>query len=264
MIKFTKLVASGNDFFLVDNRNGNLASVDWPDLAQKACPGKGEKGADGLLVLEGSKKADVKMRIFNPDGGEVEMCGNGSRCTALYCGKPRLKIETAAGILEAEVSSGGRIKVRMTEPKDLKAGFSLSLNGKDYKAHYVNTGVPHVVHFTEDIEGLDVKKTGALIRYHDSFKPAGTNADFVKLLSGNSIAVRTYERGVEDETLACGTGACASAIIASLLKGIGSPVSVKTQSGEVLKVYFDKDGDNFKDVYLEGTARIVCEGGIDV
>jgi len=264
MIKFAKLVASGNDFVLVDCRKKCALPSDMAGFAKTVCSRKTGVGADGLLLLERSKKADVKMRIFNPDGGEVDMCGNGSRCAVLYCNKSRIKIETGAGMLEAELTSGNKIKVKMTDPKDLKTDFSLNLDGKSYKVHFVNTGVPHVVSLAEDIDNFDVKKIGSLIRYHDNFKPAGTNADFVKFEGSGKIVIRTYERGVEDETLACGTGACASAIIVSLLKSMPSPVSVKTRSGDVLKVYFDKDGDSFKNVYLEGEANLVYEGGIHV
>lgn len=263
MIEFTKAVASGNDFVIVDNRKGGL-SLDWPSFAKKVCERKTGIGADGLLLLEGSKKADVLMRVSNPDGSEVDMCGNGARCVVLYCNKRRIKVETKAGILEAELSSKGRVKVKMTDPKDLRTNFNINLNGREHQVHYVNTGVPHIVHFTEELDDFNVKEIGSLIRYHSIFQPAGTNADFVKALDKKSLAVRTYERGVEDETLACGTGVCASVIIASSVKGVSSPIDVRTKSGEVLKVYFSKDKDSYKDVYLEGEAELVFKGGIDV
>ena len=267
MMNFTKAVASGNDFVIVDNRTGQAPGksgqgANWCSLAKKLCERKTGIGADGLLLLEDSRGADVKMRIFNPDGSEVDMCGNGSRCVALYCNKKQVKIETRAGILQAELSSKNKVKVRITNPKDLKIDFSVNLNGEDYKAYYINTGVPHVVYFLEGLDSLDVKKIGRLTRYYKDFQPEGTNANFVKFLDKKSIAIRTYERGVEDETLACGTGACASAIIASLVKEVTSPVNVSTRSGEILKVYFDKDRDVFKDVYLEGEVRIIYKGQV--
>jgi len=163
MVKFTKVVASGNDFVIVDNRKGPGSSsqgpgVDWSDFAKKICARKRSVGADGLLLLENSKTADVKMRIFNPDGGEVEMCGNGSRCVALYCRKQKtenreqIEIETKAGILQAEVTLKNRVKVKMTDPVDLKLNFKINLNGKEYEVLFINTGVPLVVYFTDDID----------------------------------------------------------------------------------------------------------------
>ncbi|PIU41785.1 MAG: diaminopimelate epimerase [Candidatus Omnitrophica bacterium CG07_land_8_20_14_0_80_42_15] len=268
-IKFTKLVASGNDFVLVDSRKNKVAKwssgqvVKWPDFAKKVCRQKLGVSADGLLVLEDSNKADVKMRIINPDGSEVTMCGNGSRCVALYCGKRIIKIETGAGILRAELKGKNIAKVRMTDPKDLKINLSITLKGKKYHVHHINTGVPHVIMFVDNIDNFDVKGMGREIRYHKAFRPKGANADFVKFINKRSLYIRTYERGVEDETLACGTGACASAIMASLLKSAISPVSVRTKSGEVLKIYFDKEKKSVKNVCLEGEAKKVYEGKID-
>jgi len=268
MMSFTKAVASGNDFIIVDNRTGQVSGksgqgADWCSFAKKLCERKTGIGADGLLLLEDSREADVKMRIFNPDGNEVDMCGNGARCVVFYCNKKEVKIKTRAGILQAELLSKNKVKVKITDPKDLKIDFSINLNGQDYKAHYINTGVPHVVRFLEELDNFDVGKIGRLIRYHKDFQPKGTNANFVKLLDKKSIAIRTYERGVEDETFACGTGACASAIIASLIEKVSSPINVSTRSGEILKVYFDKDKDVVKNVYLEGEARIVYNGQVD-
>ena len=273
---FVKAVASGNDFVIVDNRKAQ--KVGWSHFAKRVCRRKTGIGADGLLLLEDSDKADIKMRVFNPDGSEVEMCGNGARCVALYYScqlsvspSPRLrrtgvscqiKIETKAGVLQAEFSSENRVKVKMTDPKDLKIGLDINLNEKNCKVHYINTGVPHVILFVEDIDDFNVKEIGNLIRYHGNFQPAGTNADFVKFLDKNSIAIRTYERGVEDETFACGTGACASAVVSSVVRGALSPIDVHARSDEVLKVYFEKDKDNVKNLYLEGEARIVYEGKI--
>jgi len=268
MVKFTKVVASGNDFIIVDTRRSQGHQVtrspvkDWSSFAKKVCVRRTGVGADGLLLLENSKTADVKMRIFNPDGGEVEMCGNGARCVALYCNKKNIKIETKAGTLGAELSSKGRVKVKMTDPVDLKLNFKINLNGKDYEVHFINTGVPHVVHFADDIDNFRVKEIGRLIRYHADFQPAGTNANFARFVDKKTIGLRTYERGVEDETLACGTGACASAIVAAILDEVSPAVDVETKSGEVLTIYFDKKGDVVKNVYLEGEAQIVFKGDV--
>lgn len=261
-LDFTKMVASGNDFVVIDNRKIKIAGL--PGLAKKVCDRNFGAGADGLLVIEPSKKADFRMRIINSDGSEAEMCGNGARCIALYAkenglaGK-KMRFETLAGVIEAEVS-GDRIRLKMSDPKDIKLGMDLTIDGRGYSIDFVNTGVPHAVVFTEKVDGLDVKNLGRKIRYHRAFAHRGTNADFVEPHKGNLLRVRTYERGVEDETLACGTGVVASAIIAADVKGFKSPVRCLTKSGETLKVYFRKTRDNFKDVYLEGGAKTVFAG----
>jgi len=267
MIRFTKTVATGNDFVVVDNRKKVLKN-NLAKLAKELCDRKNGIGADGLLLLEGSDSADFKMRIFNPDGSEAQMCGNGSRCIALYAYKKniassKMDIETLAGIVRASVS-GDNVKVRLTEPKDIQWNLCLMINECPYKVNFANTGVPHVVHFVKDIENISVKELGSSMRYHADFSPEGANVDFVRIddRDKKKIKVRTYERGVEDETLACGTGAVASAIIAAEAEGIPSPITVETRSGETLTVYFEMLEGDFKNVYLEGKAQLVYEGEI--
>jgi len=262
-MRFVKMVASGNDFVVVES----TAGVNWPKLTRKLCERKYGAGADGLLLLERSKKADIRMRIFNPDGSEVSMCGNGARCAALYIKlktkKEKLKIETKAGILEASVR-GGKIKLKMSDPKDIRMNFKLKDDHKALIAHFINTGVEHVVHFTKGLSKVDVKKLGAMIRYHKEFAPKGTNANFVEALGKNRIAVRTYERGVEDETLACGTGAVAAALAYAMKQpGGGNRISVRTKGKEVLKVSFRRDAYGIYDVYLEGRAEIIYKGRVE-
>lgn len=266
-IKFTKAVATGNDFIIIDNRSFRLQSGRLAKLAKTICGRKYSIGADGVLVIEKSHKADFRMRIFNSDGSEAQMCGNGSRCAALYAtvkkiAKDAMTIDTIAGVLNAEVR-GDVIKVRLTEPRNIKWNFCLDINKCPYKMDFVNTGVPHAVHFSNDLDKIDVKNIGSHIRHHSEFSPEGTNADFVKVIGKNTIKIRTYERGVEDETLACGTGAVASAIIAAEAEKMSSPVTVETQGGERLKVYFEIIDGNFTNVYLEGNAKLVFEGEID-
>ncbi|MDD5428068.1 MAG: diaminopimelate epimerase [Candidatus Omnitrophica bacterium] len=261
-LKFTKAVATGNDFVIIDNRPGKIAGL--AALAKRLCDRKRAVGADGLLVVEPSKKADFKMRIFNSDGSEAEMCGNGSRCIALYAAvkkiaKTKMAIETLAGTLDAEVK-GDVVKIKLTDPKDIKWNLCLMINKCPYKVSFANTGVPHTIHFINDLEKIDVKNLGSHIRNHNEFSPEGTNADFVKVVNKHTISVRTYERGVEDETLACGTGAVASAIISAETENMSSPVTVETRSGEKVKVYFEMVGGNFRNVYLEGRAQLVYEG----
>lgn len=267
MIRFTKAVATGNDFVVVDNRKKVLKN-NLAKLAKELCDRKYGIGADGLLLLEESDSADFKMRIFNPDGSEAQMCGNGSRCIALYAFKKKIAsssmdIETLAGIVGASVS-GDNIKVKLTEPKDIQWNLCLMINECPYKVNFANTGVPHVIHFVKDIENISVKELGSSMRYHADFSPEGANVDFVRIVDRNKkkIQVRTYERGVEDETLACGTGAVASAIIAAEAEDISSPITVETRSGEMLKVHFEMVKGDFKNVYLEGKAQLVYEGEI--
>jgi len=267
-IKFTKAVATGNDFIIIDNRSPALSAKDLSALAKKACARRFSIGADGLLALEASKIADFKMRIFNPDGSEAEMCGNGSRCIALYAlnkgiVKTEMTIDTIAGTLNASVK-GDIVKVKLPDPKDIKWNFCVMINKCPYKLNFVDTGVPHVVHFVDDLDKVDVKKMGSHIRNHGEFSPEGTNADFVKVADKHNIKIRTYERGVEDETLACGTGAVASAIISAESEKMASPVNVETRSGEKLKVYFEMIDGEFKNVYLEGKAGLVYDGALKI
>jgi len=280
-INFTKMVASGNDFVVVDSLS-RYPVIPLKKLAKEICDRKYGMGADGLLVLEKSKVADVKMRIFNPDGSEAEMCGNGARCVAFWVAanrKPQtanLKIETKAGIIDVQVWVDN-IKIKLTDPKDLKLDIPIKINNRPLKVNFINTGVPHAVIFVEGLDKIDVANLGRQIRYHHKFKPAGTNVDFVEVLTDDSIKIRTYERGVEDETLACGTGSVASALIfvarlplpvrqagvcpcLSGRQAFVRQIDVITKSGEILKVYFKRLGNNFRNVWLEGKARIVYKG----
>ena len=259
-MRFVKMVASGNDFVVVEAESG----VNWPKLARKLCERKYGAGADGLLLLEQSKEADIRMRIFNPDGGEVSMCGNGARCTAFYIKlktkKEKLKIETKAGIIEATVR-GNKVRLKMSDPKDIRMNFKLKVGHKALIAHFINTGVEHVVHFTKGLDKVDVKKLGATIRYHKEFAPKGTNANFAEALSKNRVALRTYERGVEDETLACGTGAVAVALAYAMKQPVsGNRIAVYTKGKEILKVSFKRDAYGIYDVHLEGRAEVVYKG----
>lgn len=266
-VPFIKAVASGNDFILIDNCQNQLSAISsqLSDFVKTICQRKKSVGADGVLLIETSDVADCKMRIFNPDGSEVTMCGNGARCIALFglekmmAGQSQ-RIETRAGILEAQLLGGQGVKVKMSDPEDIRLDFDLAIDGKNYRVNFINTGVPHVVNFVDDLEGIDVKVLGSKIRYHDEFKPEGTNADFVKVRDDGAINVRTYERGVEDETSSCGTGAVAGAIVTFRLRGLTPPINVHTRDGEVLKVYFSQEGGKIVDVYLEGEAKLVYEG----
>ncbi len=264
MIEFFKMSGTGNDFILIDDRNDVLPVQDLRTFAVRVCSRRVSVGADGLIIIKRSNRADFRWLFFNSDGSEAEMCGNGGRCAARFAflkgiAGSSLSFETRAGVIDAEVH-GEIVKLRLTDPKDLRVDYALTANGHLFMLSSINTGVPHVVMFTEELREFDVYNTGRTIRHHDAHKPAGTNANFVKILDRHAIQVRTYERGVEDETLACGTGAVASALIASRKGLVEPPVDVLVKSGERLKVHFEQSQEGFGKVYLEGAARVVCQG----
>ena len=264
MIEFYKMSGSGNDFILIDNRGGELKVDDLIDFVRTLCARKGSVGADGLIIIEESTCADFRWRFFNADGSEVEMCGNGGRCAARFAflkqiAPAKMSFETVAGIIDATVT-GETIKLRLTAPRLLELHHDLQTDSGSLTVSSINTGVPHVVHFVDELEAFDVFGTGRLIRYHEHYQPAGTNANFVRVLDGHTIQVRTYERGVEDETLACGTGSVAAALIAARKGLASSPVEVLVQSGERLKIYFAETSAGFGNVYLEGGVKVVYQG----
>ncbi len=262
-IYFYKMSGSGNDFILIDGRTLSIKELNLSDLAKRLCHRTFGIGADGLIVLDKAEEADFRWYFFNADGSEAEMCGNGGRCAArlanlIGLAPQRMSFLTKAGIIHAEVD-GSRVKLELTPPFGLKLGIRLSLNDREERVHFVNTGVPHTVFVVEDLEGIAIKETGKRVRFHEYFRPAGTNVNFIKIVGPNEIHIRTYERGVEDETLACGTGSVASAIIAYKLNRVTPPVKVKTKSGEILEVFFDED---LNQVFLKGDTRLICKGEV--
>ncbi len=264
MIDFYKMSGSGNDFIIIDNREGRLNNLAIVELVKRVCRRGVSVGADGLILIEKSDRADFQWRFFNADGSEVEMCGNGGRCAARFAylnqiAGEKMSFLTRAGIIDATVS-GSNVKIRLTDPSRPNAPISVKLSGDDYLLHSINTGVPHVVCYQDNINVTNVFSLGREIRYHAAWQPAGTNVNFVRILGRHSLQVRTYERGVEDETLACGTGAVASALISAGLNLVESPVAANVKSGETLNIYFEQDGSGFKNVYLEGGAQVVYEG----
>jgi len=261
-INFYKLQASGNDFVLVDARKVKLG--DYKKMALKFCRYKFGIGADGLLVIEPSKTADFKMRIINPDGSEAQMCGNGARCVGLWSAKKHTRFETMAGIVETILLPGGTVKARFTNPFGVKLDIPVNIFGRIIKANSINTGVPHVIIFVDSLNEIDVEEIGREIRFNEIFAPAGTNVNFVEVREKNSIELRTYERGVEGETLACGTGSVASALIFGLKNDLSGEVKVKNKSGEVTTVSFCRNGNIFSDVWLEGKAFLTFTGKVEV
>lgn len=265
MLNFTKMNGAGNDFVMVDNRNGTVA-LD-KDAIARLCDRHRGIGADGLLAVEPAQNgADFRMRYYNADGGEAEMCGNGARCFARFASRisgkqGAISFETIAGVITARLLDD-RVELQMSRPKDLALGTQLNVAGAPTTVHFLNTGVPHAVVLVDDLDSVDIRKSGAAIRYHEHFAPKGTNANFIQKIDERTLAIRTYERGVEDETLACGTGVVASALIYHELTGAPSPVGVKVRGGEVLEVGFEKDGAGYTGVTLTGPADFVFEGEV--
>jgi len=272
-IPFMKLSGSGNDFILIDNRAKVVDPKRAGALAAKVCAHRMSVGGDGLILIERSRKADFRWRLFNADGSEAEFSGNGARCAARFAYVKRIaprqmRFETLAGMIEAEMVSEGpgkkpdAVKVRFPEPTGLRLNLRLAIGGVEREAHFLDTGVPHCVYLVDDPDRVDVVGIGRPTRHHPLFQPAGTNVNFITVLDPHRIRIRTYERGVEDETLACGTGSIASALLASLVAKVESPVTLIPQSGLELTVYFDARDQAFTHVYLQGDARAVYEGRI--
>lgn len=267
-LEFTKMNGAGNDFILLDNRAGNIRLS--REQVVRLCDRHRGIGADGIMLLVpcGSKRADWAWQFYNSDGSDAEMCGNGARCFARYVARltgatGRLTFETVAGVIAAEIR-GERVTINLTEPKDLRLGEVVGLSTGKETIHSCNTGVPHAVVFVPDADQAMVLKIGNEIRFHAHFAPKGTNVNFAQLLGPNQIRVRTYERGVEGETLACGTGVTASALVAARAHGFQSPVSVQVQGGDRLEVSFAVKEGGFTDVRLNGPADFVFEGRITV
>jgi diaminopimelate epimerase len=267
LLSFAKMNGAGNDFVVLDNRTGRF-SLNQPTIA-RLCDRHRGVGGDGLLAVEPAQNgADFRMRYYNADGGEAEMCGNGARCFARYAGRltgaqEEVSFETAAGVIRSKLE-GDRVRLAMSEPKDLALHAALGVGDDTHTVHFLNTGVPHAVVVVDHIAIIDVLKLGSAIRWHDHFAPKGANANFLQVLSDGTLAIRTYERGVESETLACGTGVVASALVHHHLTGASSPVQVRVQGGDVLEVGFTREGDHFHEVTLTGPADFVFEGQIEL
>jgi diaminopimelate epimerase len=267
LLSFSKMNGAGNDFVMIDNRNRAL-SLDASRVAL-LCDRHRGVGADGVLAVEPSTEgADFRMRYYNADGGEAEMCGNGARCFARFARRlgasnAELSFETLAGVIRASFPDD-LVCITMSDPNSYRAPLDLVINGRTLSVHFLNTGVPHAVVFADDIAAIDVLRDGAALRYHPAFAPRGTNANFVQVLAPQSVAIRTYERGVETETLACGTGVCAAALLHSMREGSGSPIKVKVRGGDTLAVGFEASDGSFRNVTLTGPADFVFDGTISL
>jgi diaminopimelate epimerase len=266
-LNFSKYEGAGNDFIIIDDQLAHFP-IDQKEMIKNLCHRQKGIGADGIILVQKSEKADFRFRIFNKDASEAEMCGNGLRCFGKFIenlgfSKPSFFVETMDRVLLVE-KKDETIQVEMGVNKDTLLNMTIDIDNKKLHLHATNTGVPHTVIFTNNVADFDVKNYGRIIRYHPYFAPKGTNANFAELNQSNQILLRTYERGVEDETLACGTGATAAAIIASLVHDIKSPIEVITKSQDKLIISFDKEGENFKNIKMSGPARLVFQGEISL
>lgn len=267
-LAFTKMNGAGNDFVLIDNRKNKIQLS--PEQVARLCDRHRGVGADGAILLTRckSRKADWAWQFYNSDGSTGEMCGNGARCFARYVQRHTrtwddFTFETEAGVIAAQFD-GDRVRVNLTAPTGMRLNEKLQLSVGPQTLHFVNTGVPHVVLFVLDADRAMVKQLGPEIRRHPHFAPKGTNVNFVQVLGPDRIRVRTYERGVEGETLACGTGVTASALISSRVYNFNSPVKVQVQGGDLLEVSFTPANGEFADVRLTGPAEFVFEGEIEL
>ena len=263
---------AGNDFVVVDNRDRKIRN--GAQIARVLCDRRWGIGADGLLLLERSRKADYRMMYYNADGSYGGMCGNGGRCIARFAVSAKISLrrhrfEALDYIYDAEVS-GKSVVLKMKNPSELEIRKLIRLSSRELTLATLNTGSPHVVVTVGDVgrskdlmSTLDVVGLGREIRNHRAFKPSGTNVNFIEVEGPNAIRIRTYERGVEDETLACGTGSIASALVSSMIWKMKSPVTVIPRSGRQLQVMFEGDGDGFRNIRLKGPAEVIFNGFVE-
>ncbi|MDR0622159.1 MAG: diaminopimelate epimerase [Deltaproteobacteria bacterium] len=267
--KFYKYSGHGNDFVIIDNWNNVVPEADLSKIAKLICRPKFGVCADGaVFIAAGPDEVDFAVRFFNSDGSEADMCGNASRCSAhlahhVSIAPAEMSIKTKAGILEATVTDS-TVSVLMPRIGKPEGAARVEIDGYCQTYYRINTGVPHAVAWVEDLEDVNVVKYGRAVRRHASFSPDGTNVDFVKVVSDNTLAVRTYERGVEDETLACGTGVTASAVLAASQKLVtATSITVQTRGGEDLTVRYEGPAETPTKVFLEGPVRFTFTGQVE-
>ncbi|CCH49229.1 diaminopimelate epimerase [Pseudodesulfovibrio piezophilus] len=267
-IPFYKMQGCGNDFVVIDNREAKVGQEVMDMWAQKLCARAFGISADGVFFLEESDdpSLDYRWHFYNSDGSRAEMCGNASRCAgklahAIGLAPAEHVFGTDAGPIKAQVlvhgPDAGRVKVQLTPPKGLKTNIKLEVDGEPLTVHFADSGVPHCVVFVDDVESLDIMNLGPKLRYHESFAPAGTNVNFAQVKDENTLLLRTYERGVEAETYACGTGAAATQLVANSLGLTESRADLTTTGGEVLTVFLE-DGN----VFLQGAAELTFKGEV--
>ena len=268
-LAFTKMHGAGNDFVLIDDRAETFPVHDHLLLAMLAAPRTGI-ACEGVILLQKSSVADFRMVFFNPDGTEADLCGNGARCVAAFAreigvvASPAMTFETRAGLVDAEVSLSGAVKVWMPEPKNRRYGLQVKVGDAFVSGDYVEAGVPHFIVPCENIASVDVEGLGRALRLSDAFAPNGTNVDFVQFIPAHKALIRTYERGVEAESGACGTGAVATAVVAVETKKMSLPVHVRTSQGYTLTVDGDWRHAKSTGFTLTGPVKKVFEGVVDL
>ena len=261
------MTGAGNDFIVIDDRL-NVLGNDARELAKQLCRRRLSIGADGLILIVPSTRGDFRMRYFNADGSEADMCGNGGRCVARFAHEkgiagPAMTFETSSGLHDARILDDGNVLLKMADPRAIIFDNQVQFAGEMRTLHRINTGVPHAVCEVENLDDFPVVEVGRLIRYYAAYVPEGTNADFMEVLDEQTLALRTYERGVENETLACGTGAVAAALISAALGKTRPPVAVRTRGGDTLTVGFYMSDLGFSGVTLSGNADIIYEGTLE-
>jgi len=263
-IPFWKMSGSGNDFIVIDNRRGLVPAGEGPALARRLCARGFSVGADALKKNKRSREADFAWRFYNADGSEPAMCGNGGRCAARFAflkgiAPARMRFMTGAGLISAEVK-GDRVKLQLPLPSGYRERVAVTVDGRRLEPGFLVVGVPHAVVEAAALEQVPVAEWGRSLRHDPAFGPAGTNVNFFSVEGPRRLRVRTYERGVEAETLACGTGSVATALVAAAAGLVTSPVTVVTSGGEELTVHFRRRGGEYGEVFLEGKADVVYEG----
>jgi diaminopimelate epimerase len=259
-IKFSKYQGTGNDFIIIDNRD-ELFDSNNVTLVNKLCNRRFGIGADGLMLLENSINTSFKMRYFNSDGKEGSMCGNGGRCIAAFAVNSNLIInpqyftfDAVDGLHEARYNNGV-VSLKMS---------NVTLIEKTGNDFFLNTGSPHFVRFTDDIDKISVYNEGKAIRWSEPFQPGGTNVNFVSRIDENKIKVRTFERGVEDETLSCGTGVVASSIASHLHLSTSKDLQIEVLGGELNVSFQSPNNGKVENIWLTGPATFVFEGYIHI
>jgi diaminopimelate epimerase len=263
MVKFWKYSATGNDFVVFDDRDGRVPELNW----EKLCDRENGIGADGILLLRSSSKADFKMTYLNADGGEVEMCGNGGRAISHFAQvelgispkKTMYDFETLEGVYHSSIE-GDSVRLNMTEFSEWKA---LEINKffQAEKSIYMKTGVPHCIYLVPNVDEIDLIPVARPIRYDEMFEK-GTNINFIEKVGDHHIKMRTYERGVEGETLACGTGATAAALACNEFFGWKDLVKIDAPGGRI-EIEFKGEDGNFSDLYLCGKVEKITSGTFD-
>ncbi len=262
-LPFTKMSGAGNDFVVIDNMSGDIRCPQR-GLAVALCAQHTGIGADGLLVLERSANADFFMAYYNADGSYGAMCGNGGRCAARYAyvsgiAPARMTFEALDHVYAAEIV-GDAVKLQMKNPRRHQPDIRVRAGTLTVEGDFIDTGSPHFVTEQHGLDHVDIMSIGRPIRFDSRFSPDGCNVNFVERIGDNAIAIRTYERGVEAETLACGTGCVAAALVVAQRYQFSSPVALRVRSGEQLRVHFRRDGEQFSDIVLEGSAHFLFSG----